>query len=161
MLSKIKVELNLLRSWGLKVNNCGSCSQRTTAHNNITIRLALRKERKRYVVVQSFSLLRRPHVSDLLCSRLVLGVGFLCSRRVLGSRVGTREHRMKRSPNSRAHFGKVVYLKLRSVELTGSSPLLPVVGPVEGVEERCIPPPGCPRSGVMLAAAIWGEGADI
>ena len=44
---------------------------------------------KRYVVVQSFSLLRRPHVSDLLCSWLVLGVGFLCSRLVLGSRLGT------------------------------------------------------------------------
>ena len=29
------------------------------------------------------------HVSDILCSRLVLGVGFLCSRRVLGSRLGT------------------------------------------------------------------------
>ena len=104
------------------------------------------------------------HGSAILLSllRTVLQVSdLLRSRLVLGSRVGTREHRMKRSPNSRAHFGKVVYLKLRSVELTGSSLLLPVVGPVEGVEERCIPPPGCHRSGVMLAAAIWWEGADI
>ena len=50
--------------------------------------------------------------------------------------------------------GKFTSELVKFLELTGSSPLLPVVGPVEGEEERCIPPPGCHRSGVMLAAAI-------
>ena len=156
-LSKIKVKLNIFLNFGTEINKQWE-DHKYCDWVGLNTRVGFYWRKIQGLVVQSFSSFL---LSDLLCSWLVLGVGFLCSRLVLGSRVGLREHRMKRSPNSHAHFGKVVHLKLRSVELTGSSLLLPVVGPVEGVEGRCIPPPGFHRSGVMLAAAIWGEGADI
>ena len=52
MLSKIKVELSLLRMLGLNVNIRCAADDTIQLHiNNITIRLNLGKEMKRYVVV--------------------------------------------------------------------------------------------------------------
>ena len=104
MLSKIKVELSLLRMLGLNINIGCAADDTVQLHiNNITIRLNLGKEMKRYVVVQSFSLSSAPSSTSPISSALGWSSESVSSA-LGGSSEVDWEHCTKRSPYSYAHF---------------------------------------------------------